>query len=52
MSDEEATSDVALREALLHHFKPEFVNRLDDIVDSRRSAASSSARSSTCRSRT
>ncbi|MGH2853098.1 MAG: ATP-dependent chaperone ClpB [Solirubrobacteraceae bacterium] len=25
-------SDVALREALLSHFKPEFVNRLDDVV--------------------
>jgi ATP-dependent Clp protease ATP-binding subunit ClpB len=32
VSDEEATSDVALREALLRHFKPEFVNRLDDVV--------------------
>jgi ATP-dependent Clp protease ATP-binding subunit ClpB len=30
--DEEAASDIALREALLGHFKPEFVNRLDDIV--------------------
>ncbi len=30
--DEEASSDIALREALLGHFKPEFVNRLDDIV--------------------
>ena len=30
--DEEASSDIALREALLSHFKPEFVNRLDDIV--------------------
>jgi ATP-dependent Clp protease ATP-binding subunit ClpB len=30
--DEEAASDIALREALLSHFKPEFVNRLDDIV--------------------
>jgi ATP-dependent Clp protease ATP-binding subunit ClpB len=27
-----AASDIALREALLGHFKPEFVNRLDDIV--------------------
>ncbi len=27
-----ATSDTTLREALLSHFKPEFVNRLDDIV--------------------
>jgi ATP-dependent Clp protease ATP-binding subunit ClpB len=32
VSDEEALSDIALREALLSHFKPEFVNRLDDIV--------------------
>jgi ATP-dependent Clp protease ATP-binding subunit ClpB len=32
VSDEEATSDIRLREALLGHFKPEFVNRLDDIV--------------------
>jgi ATP-dependent Clp protease ATP-binding subunit ClpB len=30
--DEDATSDIRLREALLSHFKPEFVNRLDDIV--------------------
>jgi ATP-dependent Clp protease ATP-binding subunit ClpB len=27
-----AASDIALREALLSHFKPEFVNRLDDVV--------------------
>jgi ATP-dependent Clp protease ATP-binding subunit ClpB len=26
------TSDIRLREALLGHFKPEFINRLDDIV--------------------
>jgi ATP-dependent Clp protease ATP-binding subunit ClpB len=32
VSDEEAASDITLREALLGHFKPEFVNRLDDIV--------------------
>jgi ATP-dependent Clp protease ATP-binding subunit ClpB len=32
VSDEDAASDIALREALLSHFKPEFVNRLDDIV--------------------
>jgi ATP-dependent Clp protease ATP-binding subunit ClpB len=32
VSDAEATSDTALREALLSHFKPEFVNRLDDVV--------------------
>jgi ATP-dependent Clp protease ATP-binding subunit ClpB len=25
-------SDIAIREALLSHFKPEFVNRLDDVV--------------------
>jgi ATP-dependent Clp protease ATP-binding subunit ClpB len=31
-SEAEAASDTALREALLSHFKPEFVNRLDDIV--------------------
>ncbi len=31
-AEEEAASDTALREALLGHFKPEFVNRLDDIV--------------------
>ncbi|HEY1833662.1 MAG TPA: AAA family ATPase, partial [Solirubrobacteraceae bacterium] len=28
----DATTDDAMREALLAHFKPEFVNRLDDIV--------------------
>jgi ATP-dependent Clp protease ATP-binding subunit ClpB len=28
----DATTDDAMREALLTHFKPEFVNRLDDIV--------------------
>jgi ATP-dependent Clp protease ATP-binding subunit ClpB len=27
-----AATDIALREALLGHFKPEFVNRLDDVV--------------------
>jgi ATP-dependent Clp protease ATP-binding subunit ClpB len=27
-----ATADARLREALLSHFKPEFVNRLDDVV--------------------
>ena len=32
VSDEDAASDIRLREALLSHFKPEFVNRLDDIV--------------------
>ncbi len=32
VSDAEAASDIALREALLSHFKPEFVNRLDDVV--------------------
>ncbi|HEV3322382.1 MAG TPA: ATP-dependent chaperone ClpB [Solirubrobacteraceae bacterium] len=32
VSDEDAASDITLREALLSHFKPEFVNRLDDIV--------------------
>jgi ATP-dependent Clp protease ATP-binding subunit ClpB len=32
VSDAEAASDTALREALLSHFKPEFVNRLDDVV--------------------
>jgi ATP-dependent Clp protease ATP-binding subunit ClpB len=32
VSDEEASSDIRLREALLGHFKPEFINRLDDIV--------------------
>ncbi len=30
--DAETASDTRLREALLGHFKPEFVNRLDDIV--------------------
>jgi ATP-dependent Clp protease ATP-binding subunit ClpB len=29
---DEAASDTRLREALLEHFKPEFVNRLDDVV--------------------
>jgi ATP-dependent Clp protease ATP-binding subunit ClpB len=32
VSDAEAASDITLREALLSHFKPEFVNRLDDVV--------------------
>jgi ATP-dependent Clp protease ATP-binding subunit ClpB len=32
LTEEEAASDTRLREALLGHFKPEFVNRLDDIV--------------------
>ncbi len=32
VSDAEAVSDITLREALLSHFKPEFVNRLDDVV--------------------
>jgi ATP-dependent Clp protease ATP-binding subunit ClpB len=32
VSDAEAASDDTLREALLSHFKPEFVNRLDDVV--------------------
>jgi ATP-dependent Clp protease ATP-binding subunit ClpB len=32
VSDDDAESDIRLREALLSHFKPEFVNRLDDIV--------------------
>ena len=32
VSDAEAASDITLREAPLSHFKPEFVNRLDDVV--------------------
>jgi ATP-dependent Clp protease ATP-binding subunit ClpB len=32
LTAEEAASDTRLREALLAHFKPEFVNRLDDVV--------------------
>ncbi len=32
VDDDQAASDIRLRETLLGHFKPEFVNRLDDVV--------------------
>ena len=43
-------ADAQLRTELLQYFKPEFVNRLDDIVRFHLSPASRSPRSSTCRS--
>ncbi len=48
---ESVAADAKLRDALLEHFKPEFVNRLDDIV--RFTAAEAGAdlgRSWSCRS--
>ena len=45
------TSNIRTEEELRDLFRPEFLNRIDEIVRSSRSRASSSARSSTCSSR-